>query len=375
MAALVITSAALVCGAPTELDELANYIDGITGAASPAKATRHPRLLASLADRTSGLVRRWQWQVGRLLPSPAVDIGWLQRELPLPEGNVTSEFYRVLADVQANVHSRVLTSQFVYVVVPGLFAHLSPGYFRPAIDRLRSLGLEVHYLSVDSSPGAQSMKNAERLKLALANVHRGSGGKPLVIIAHSKGVLDVSLALATSKSLRRATRALVSLQAPYGGAAIAEDIALGSESARDFLVSVLSIFHMGISSLDDLTYDQRRKALQAHGHLHAARPPVGRVVSLASRGPRSVAHPLALTGTYILRKHKADNDGLVCVDDAILPASLAIVVDDADHGTPVLPTLPTARLRGDDLVEAAITVALTPLAELRVEPWNALPGS
>lgn len=284
-------------------------------------------------------------------------------------------YLRTLKLVQSNVHSAVLTSDYVYVLVPGLLSSYSPGYFRQALERLRDLGLDARYLGVDSSTDATSEANAARLRLAFTNVHRGSGGKKLVIIAHSKGCLDSSLALTRFPELAGMVHAVVALQAPYGGAAIADDIAVANPAMRELLERALAGFGLGIASLRDMSYGVRRVLIGTHGHL-CARHPSLRVISLASCGPRTLASPLAPTAAYLRQAHDADSDGLVCVEDALFPGSLAIVLDDdaaldSDHGTPVLPAMPGARLRGDDMVEAAVTIALTPDSELEgsIHPW------
>jgi len=324
------------------------------------------------AGLLSGLADRIKRKLTSLIPSPVEDIGWTLRELPPPRANATAAFYAALADVQANRHSQHLSSEYVYVLVPGLLSHYSPGYFRNSLERLRDLGLDARYLGLDCSTDASSEKNAARLRLALANVHKGAGRRKLVIIAHSKGLLDTLLALSLFPELLKTVHALVSLQAPFGGAAIADDIASRSDESSELLEKLLSRVSLGLNSVRDMTYEERRKALRAHGLPYAPQagaPPAIRVVSLASRAPRLGA--LALTHQYLLRKHGAANDGLVCVADALLPGSLAVVMDEADHGLPVLPGLPGARLRGQDVVEAVLTVALTPELSMPLEPWDA----
>ncbi|KAG8467060.1 hypothetical protein KFE25_000376 [Diacronema lutheri] len=356
--------------------ELASYISGLSGLSDELLLDdeRPGRLLGGLADRTGGLVRKWQRTLTSLIPAPSPDIGWTLRELPPPRANATAAFYAALLAVQSNVHAAVLDAKYVYVLVPGLLAHFSPGYFRQSVERLRSLGLDARYLALDGSPGACSRKNAAWLRLALRNAHRGSGGRKLVIVAHSKGVLDTLLALALYPELAPTVRAVVALQAPFGGAAVADDISARGDDVRELLGRLLQRFDLGINSVRDMTYAERREILRAHGCGYDPRalggPSSVRVLSLASRAPRRPTYALALSHRYVLRKHRAESDGLVCVADALLPGSLAVVMDEADHGLPVLPGLPGARLRGADVVEAAITVALTAEAELPLEAWD-----
>lgn len=361
---------------PASSAELASYISGLSNLneelLETGKQAGGP--FGGFADRTGGLVRKWQRTLTGLIPAPAEDIGWTLRELPPPRANATMAFYAALQDVQNNHHSSVLDAEYVYLLVPGLLAHFSPGYFRQSVERLRDLGLDARYLGLDGSTGACTRKNAARLRLAFTNVHKGTGGRKLVIIAHSKGLLDTLLALALHPELKAMIHAIVALQAPFGGAAIADDIAARGDDVRELLGKMLQRFDLGINSVRDMTYSQRRLDLRMHGcgyeplSLHL--PSSIRVVSLASRAPRRPTYALALSHLYILRKHRAESDGLVCVADALLPGSLAIVMDDADHGLPVLPSLPGLRLRGSDVVQAALTVALSPERELKLEPWD-----
>lgn len=351
--------------------ELSSFLSGFAGLPDDLFVDERERgLLGEIAGLTGGLVRKWQRRLGALIPSPAHDIGWTLREMPPPRANATAAFYAALADVQANRHSAVLDAQYVYVLVPGLLAHCSPGYFRQSIERLRHLGLDARYLALDGSTDACTRKNAARLRLAFANVHRGAGGRKLVVIAHSKGMLDTILALALYPELGRAIHAIVAIQTPFGGAAIADDIAARGGEMQDLLDKMLAKFELGINSVRDMTYDHRRAALREHGYPLYLAPDI-RVVSVASRAPRRPMFALALVYQYILRKHGAENDGLVCVADAILPGSLAVVMHEADHGLPVLPSLPGQRLKGSDIVEAALTVALTADDQLALERWDA----
>jgi hypothetical protein len=353
---------------PTVTTEIASYISDLSSLPNEAHEPSGG-LLGGLAD---GLVRKLQRRLLSLIPQRAPSIGWTLREMPPPRANATAAFYSALADVQANQHSARLDPRFVYVLVPGLLAHYSPGYFRQSIERLRHLGLDTRYLGLDGSTDACSKKNAARLRLALHNVHRGTGGRKLVVIAHSKGMLDMALALALYPELRRAIHAIVSLQAPFGGAAIADDIAARRDDTQELLSRMLSRVGLGLNSVRDMTYQHRREVLRTHGYMRNT-PRSIRVVSIASRAPRRPTYALALTHLYILRKHGAESDGLVCVADALLPGSLAVVMNDMDHGLPVLPSLPGARLKGSDIVEAAITVALTPdrLLPAPLERWDA----
>jgi hypothetical protein len=350
--------------------ELSSFLSGFAGLPDDLFVDERDKgLLAEIAGLTGGLVRKWQRRLGSLIPSPAHDIGWTLREMPPPRANATAAFYSALADVQANRHSTALDARYVYVLVPGLLAHCSPGYFRQTIERLRHLGLDARYLGLDGSTDACSKKNAARLRLALTNVHRDVGGRKLVVIAHSKGMLDTILALALFPELSRSIHAIVSLQAPFGGAAIADDIAARGGEMQDILDKMLAKFELGINSVRDMTYDHRRAMLREHGYPLYDTPSI-RVVSFASRAPRRPMFALALVYQYILRKHGAENDGLVCVADAFLPGSLAVVMNEADHGLPVLPSLPGQRLKGSDIVEAALTVALMPEDQLPLERWD-----
>lgn len=360
---------------PATSAELAAYIAGLSGLSGELLANeKQTGRFGGFADRTGGLVRKWQRTLTGLIPAPADDIGWTLRELPPPRANATAAFYAALDDVQRNEHSHVLDAKYVYLLVPGLLAHFSPGYFRQSLERLRHLGLDARYLGLDGSTGACSRKNAARLALAFGNVHRGTGGRKLVIIAHSKGVLDTLRALALHPELTPMIHAIVALQGPFGGAAIADDVTARGDEVRELLGKLLQTIDLGISSVRDMTYSQRREDLRAHGcgyDPHALRLPSSiRILSLASRAPRRPTYALALSHLYILRKHRAESDGLVCVADALLPGSLAVVMDDADHGLPVLPSLPGTRLKGSDVVQAALTVALSPERGLQLEPWD-----
>jgi triacylglycerol lipase len=145
----------------------------------------------------------------------------------------------------------------------------------------------------------------------------------------------------------------VSLQAPYGGSVIANDL-VTTPSLRLLLdVAFPSLFQGDAASVEDLSYARRMEFMRQYPY-PAGIPTVSLATSRLSR--RSLMRPLC---AYVHDRYGWANDGLVVAADAEIPGSRVVRLDDMDHAEAALTGLPGfANYFPGDLTETLVALAL-----------------
>lgn len=249
-------------------------------------------------------------------------IGWIQDVQP-PTHDSTAEFQKL--DEAAKAGKSILppdANKYVYVAVGGLFSGAAPKelYFDQNLDALKAAGCKVARAPVDTDMGVEY--NAKIVRDTIMKY--AAQGKQVVLIGHSKGGLDSEAALALYPETRDHVRALVTIQSPYGGSPIADDLLEHPE-----LKAVLSA---GVEALGgdpacgiDLTYEARQKFLAKH-----PMPPGIPTVCMASNRC-SPFSPLFTTAEYMKDRYHIPSDGLVSPKDAFIPGSRTVTLQGVDH--------------------------------------------
>lgn len=254
------------------------------------------------------------------------EIGWLDADAT----DVTPRFRELLERVRAG--EDVVPPEavdYVWLLVPGLFSDLYPGYMKGNVKALREHGLR--WREVNLTPDQSVTSGAQMLRdIVLAET---AEGQQAVILSHSKGGVDAAAALALYPEIRSRVRSFVAVQVPYAGSPVASDLAhcpkLGDSAA--FLIK---LFGDSPEAADELSYVTRRDFIAKHPH-----PRTVPTLSLATSRVdwRSI---VGMTGRYVLSKYGVMSDGLVVPVDAVLPGSQAIHLDDMDHAEAVLAGVP-----------------------------------
>ncbi len=239
------------------------------------------------------------------------------------------------------------------LLVKGLFGNHMPGYFHPAEKHLRRLGLHVRILKVGTD--ASVATNAQTVRDAVVRSY-ARNERPVVLVGHSKGGVDVLAALALYPDIVPSVRGVVVMQSPYGGTPIADDVEAcpGMRIATGVVVGGLLLGSP--KSVADLTYDRRRDFITAHP-LPAGVP----VVSLATSRAPAFGQVLQASSTYLEKQYGLASDGLVVPDDGIVPGSRMVRLDDMSHAESVLrDRIKGGNYRPGPVAEAGIELLLTP---------------
>lgn len=241
-------------------------------------------------------------------------------------------FSELLDDEVAGRPLPAQASQYRYLLVPGLGWRRRAGYMAPNLLRLRSAGLEAEL--VPTAAAGLAGENAAAVRAAVERSPR-----PVVIIAHSKGALD---ALAAFPQPPGKVRALVALQAPYGGSPMAQWVL-----AHPWVLRLMRLGAFLRRPLSGLPARQAECAAVLAELTPAARaacsaPPdapgtelfslAGRVAELSPRRWRSWLR-IRVLGLLPAR----ESDGTVTVAAAAVPGSRRAVVQGLGHLDSVLP--------------------------------------
>ncbi|MCA9773703.1 MAG: lipase [Myxococcales bacterium] len=283
-------------------------------------------------------------------------IGWMKRgDPPLPPTeDATGEFFVLLQRLKGG--EVVLPHRargYVYLTIPGLFAERYPGYLLPTEKRLEERGCHVRRIPINTDRGIET--NAELIASFVRDMVEAD--KRVVLIGHSKGGVDGAAAIAMYPEVARAVEALVSMQAPYGGAPGPHDL-VNCPPLHDVIERLLGLVFRGDPGVfRELTYDAREAFIRAH-----PMPAQVRVVSLATSAKPMLSLTTAGPLLYVNRRYQAECDGLVCPDDAEIPGSRVVRLRDIDHAGPAFPNplYPVAGYNPRDVTEALVTLAVGP---------------
>lgn len=120
----------------------------------------------------------------------------------------------------AHAPSQAARAELVIVLVRGLFGAWIPQHFKAPLRRLRALGWTT---VIARTRPAGTVEHNQRLLQAQIGEIVGAGRRPL-FLAHSKGGIEVLLALAAQPALAAATAGLVGVQTPRAGAPSLESL-------------------------------------------------------------------------------------------------------------------------------------------------------
>jgi hypothetical protein len=259
-------------------------------------------------------------------------------------------------NAQVKAGKRVLpdnATDYVYLFIGGIFSNGFPtaAYLQENMDALTKHECETRRVPIDTSQAV--ITNAAVVRDAAVRAHAETG-KRVIFVGHSKGGLDSAAALAIYPEVAAITEALCTIQSPFGGSPIADDI------AKDPVQNLLSSFVVrNIIGGDprtglDLQHSARKDFVAAH-----PLPPGLNIVSLAttSTSPFSV---VAASGAYMKAFYGVPSDGLVVPSDAFIPGARTVFLSGLDHTDCVSPSIRRRRYTPSTITEGLVTLALSP---------------
>jgi hypothetical protein len=251
-----------------------------------------------------------------------------------------------------------LATRYRIAFVPGFFSECFEGFARPFADvakNLRRAGFEVDHLQVSGRGTARG--NAASLARHFAALDPAA--RPTIVVAHSKGLIDVLELAASHPLVARRVAAIVGVAGAFNGSPLADDL---NRFYRSWLAAFpLPRCQRGTGEeIDELRPEVRAAWWQRHGPAIAV--PVFSLV--AAPRPDQVS-PLLRVPYRHLAQIDPRNDGQLLARDQVVPGGSLLGYANADHlavAVPLRHELPALAFLFQDrvprtaLIEGAIEV-------------------
>ncbi len=247
--------------------------------------------------------------------------------------------------------------RYKVLLVPGYFSDIDPAYFADQSRWLASISVDHQRVAVMSRQGMAV--NAPIIAAAIR-----ASTRPVILISHSKGSVDVIEALRADSLLRKKVSGWISLQGVFFGSPVA-DMLLDDARLSPLLTSiVLGVLGGSRESAQGLT----TAAAGAYYRNHQT------AIDAVVREVPAVAFGSALDGAAggqaettlkipyeLMWRDGIRNDGLVPLEATVLPGMDFVQVTGLDHIAPVMPAL----LRFDRvrMTKAMLLTLRTPLRQ------------
>jgi hypothetical protein len=241
----------------------------------------------------------------------------------------TEDFHAAMADIEAgNSALPPDAPNYVYVLVPGLMCNIYPylgaKYMEENEAQLKGKGLDVRVLRKMNSV-ASVKSNAGYIKKTVEEIFKTTG-KKVVLVGHSKGGVDASAAISLHAEIRPYVRAVVTIQAPLGGAVAGTLAPLGP-------------------GFWDLSHLARKEFVKKHPY---------------------VADQVATLNVATRDRPGSSGDGLVMYDDQKSKGADSVSLEGWDHGSTAL-GVPAHKNDRGPMTEALVALALQQAAEMDEE--------
>jgi len=278
--------------------------------------------------------------------NPAEFLGWISKQQGFKTLDVTDRFKEIHAYVTEPLWRFPEAARiYRYLIIPGLFTGAYPGYMEGVTKHLEQRNLDFGLALIDTSGSV--LKNAQRISEMLM---AGSGDKKTVLIGHSKGGCDLVAAICKFPQVVPRIRAVVCMQAPVGGSPVPADIFDGG--LISFITGVLNPFDP--NALKDLSYTSRQEFWKDTSPFPVSEIPT---LCFATHIEKGVSLMLP-TCQHILEKYCSFNDGLVALNDAVLPSSASVIIHGLDHGNAAFELKSHAYFKPASIMEALILTVL-----------------
>jgi len=273
---------------------------------------------------------QWKYLLDRIGKITSEEhIGWLEASTKDTCIDETPLFSELLE--QCENGTSVLPKGYTYLFVAGLFNEFYPGYLREAVEHFNEMGA-VALLS-GARGDSLTRDNAVRILAEVETLYENTN-RPVVLVGHSKGGLDSIGALGMYEDrLKDKVAGVVTVQSPYGGSAIAEDL-LADRALAKTVAAVLEML-VGLPSgqgaslvvpIEDLRYEARKQFVRTF-------PLPERFPCVSFHSSTTAASSLLFApAAYFRQRYNCASDGLVATCDAEVPGARVVRYEEEfDH--------------------------------------------
>lgn len=214
------------------------------------------------------------------------------------------------------------------ILIPGLYTTYYPGYMTTLRYDLDCLQIDYIFSKIGTNASVE-----DNGKILIKEMESISEKKKIVIGGHSKGSIDFLEAIAVKPALQNRIYSFVSLQGVFGGSPVIQD--LGKK--KIVTESLKTIFGGDGECFYDCGFERRKKWHEKHRETFWLNFPTICFATSACQMTGAVLSPVVELFRY---RYGEATDGCVAKRDAILPGSMIVTCDDADHYAPAWKQFP-----------------------------------
>ena len=234
---------------------------------------------------------------------------------------------------------------FDLLIVSGIFAECMPRVqaFADALGRFQQLGYAVHYAAIKGR--ASTTLNAELIYARIKALRAGNGNRKFVVLAYSKGAVDILSALQRYPELASDIAAVISFAGAVNGSPLADQYR-GLYERLFAAIPYRDCPPGDGGEMADLTREDRLNWLATHT-FHRTPPLFSIVAAPTPDRVSTVLAPMHAALSHIDPR----NDGQVLHFDALLPGARLLGYVNADHFAIALPFLQGMPLLANTLID------------------------
>jgi hypothetical protein len=219
-------------------------------------------------------------------------------------------------------------------MVRGLFGSWVPGHLAAPLRHFAALGWQVE---IGRTSAAGTLEHNVAALGAQIDQLLASGRRP-IFLAHSKGALEVLLALAAATAREQGTAGLICVQAPRGGAPYLEHLFPGAKAARDrrsprpveTLEAMLLTLLGARAACSELNTATLRSLAERLDPVVRALPAL-----MVASSATAMSNVLELRSKHLERRHPGQpHDGVFLTRDQTWPGARMLTLDGIDHAPP-----------------------------------------
>ena len=265
----------------------------------------------------------------------------------VPGTEVTGEYTNFFENADTRFDAAVIANlqKYKVIFVPGFLSDVDPSqlhipgialkpaqHFEEQLNLLKASGVDYERLSMTSESSVKA--NSSIVSAAIK-----ASSRPVILVGHSKGGLDILEALIADRSLLKKVRGFVALQSPFFGSPVA-DYVVSNNNLNDLAANLLLMMGGNKDSMINLTCADRKPYMAANAAAIADITATIPVIAVATW--KDSVHGQVDTALEPVRDlllvQGIRSDGVVPVDNALLPGANFIKLSGLDHGVTVSPS-------------------------------------
>jgi hypothetical protein len=227
-------------------------------------------------------------------------------------------------EAQRRVDLRTISTRYRVLIVPGFFG-LCMSSMAPLFAEGQKDLRAVHGLMVEMwpAPNASSEANARSIAQYLRD-HMQSDRRKYIVIGHSKGAVDLQVALSEEPGVRDSVAAFVAVAGAVGGSPLADLVPTQLDKYLDRFKAISCEGRVS-TALNSLRRSVRQAFLKAHPN------PEVPSYSLPAVSDRTNTSKILMDSWQIVSAFSPREDSQLAYQDAILPGSTVLGAARADH--------------------------------------------